>query len=630
MLSPGQFWKLVPTDVAENLRFRKSLNAECLRSARARELVRHACKTDAVFFVNAFCWQTNPNMLGAEDGPFICFDFQREALLDTIRWNVEERQLVLWEKSRMQGGTYLALFKDVWLTLFHRRKRSLLMSHTEKAVETSDDEDTLLGKVDFVIEHLPSWMQDGLPRKKGVVRMRRTKSQIVGTSTTNRTGVGGRATTVTGDEVSKWQNAETVLGTLKYTGPVLAIGTHYGVGGKFYEMTRDPLVRKIVLHWSMNPMYNRGLYRSAPHLKPHERVVDPENNPLPPDYPVVTDGSPHGGPFPGLRSVYYDKLAREVSSRELAMHWDIDPAGAGRQVFSPHLIRDLAGKCVKPDFEGDVVTDPSGRFSGLREAKGGPLRIWGKFLPHHQQTGRWMPASVYKVGGDIGAGTGATPSCLSGGDALTGKKVMEYAWGHPPQARPANFARIASALCHMLSDSEGNPAQLVWDRGGPTGETFGHAIMELGFRHFWYWRDLFALNPKISDVPGWFGNDGNARKKLFEDYEEGLRTGRYFNPSENALKETLAFEYDRTGKVEHGEAIRSEDPTAGRLNHSDMAYADGLSWMLMHEYSRDLDEIERGLQTEEAELVASGVGLPMSWIEEHCGGYADARDPFRR
>ncbi len=627
MLSPGQFWKLVPTDIVENLRFRKSLLAECMRSARTRELVWYACSQDIIFWINVFGWQTNPNMLDEEDGPFICHDFQREALLDTIRWNIEERQLVVWEKSRMQGGTYMLLFKDTWLTTFKKRKRSLVMSHSEKAVELADDEDTLFGKIDFIISHLPSWMQDGLPRKKGVYRMSHTRSQIVGTTTTSRTGIGNRAHTVSGDEVSKWQDAEKTLSGLRDTGPVVAVGTHYGVGGKFYELCNDPMVRKIVLHWSKNPMYNRGLYRSAPHLKPHERVVDPKSNPLPPDYPMVTDGSPHGGFAPGLRSIYYDKLCRERSARDMAMHWDIDPAGASRQVFSPHLIRDLVAKYSKdPVWEGDIVCDPVGRFQGLREVRGGPLKLWIPFLPHHVHTGKWVQPSLYKVGGDIGAGSGATPSCLSGGDSMTGKKVLEYQFAHPPQARPANFARIASAICWLLSDVEGNPAQLVWDRTGPTGDTFGKALQEIGFRQFWYWRDEFVLNPKISDTPGWFASN-ESKKLLFEEYEEALREGKLTNPSGSSLKETMKFEYTKTGTIEHGEAVRSDDPTAGRMNHSDVVYADALMWKLMKVVSNELEEEDKITEEDQA-LMASG-GLSFGWIEEMAGGGVTS-DPFRR
>lgn len=617
MLVKAEYYKLVPTDLVGNLRFRQSLLRECMRSARARYLVMKACEQDPIFFINVFCWQTNPNMVGEEDGPFICRDFQRKAILQTIQWNIIERQLVLWEKSRMQGGTYMALFIDLWLTLFHRRKRALLMSHTEKAVERADDEDTLFGKIDFIISHLPSWMQDGLPRKKGVYRFGGSRSQIVGSATTLRTGVGGRATTVTGDEVSKWDNAGDILSQLKDTGPVLAIGTHYGVGGKWWDLCNDPMVHKIVLHWSENSMYNRGLYRSSPHLKPHERVVDPVNNPLPPDYPMVTDGTPHGGPFPGIRSIYYDMLRKTRPAREVAMHWDIDPAGASRQVFEQHLIRDLISKYAKePIWRGEIIYNPVGHFQGLRPHPNGPLKLWLPFIPHHEYTGKWVQPSAYKVGGDIGAGTNATPSCLSGGDALTGKKVLEYAFAQPPQARPANFARIASAICELLSDSDGTPAQLVWDRTGPTGETFGNALIEIGFRHFWYWRDLFALNPKVSDTPGWFASN-ESKKLLFEEYEEGLRTGNLTNPSESSLKETLKFEYTKTGTIEHGEAVRSEDPTAGRMNHSDQVYADALMWMLMKDVSVELDE-EDQLSEHDRELLKTNQGVPFSWIQEHC------------
>ncbi len=579
MILTTAFRREVPTDLVKNLQFRLSLNDECSRSKRARMLIMRACADDPVFFINAFGWQTNPENFDEEDGPFICFPFQEEAIDKTIQWLLYDRRLVLWEKSRKQGGTMLALFLDVWLTNFHKRKRALVMSHNERAVERSGDEDTLFGKFDFILSHLPSWMQDGLPRLKGVYQFKKTKSQIVSSTTTVRSGVGGRTTKNTLDEVSKYQNAEAILSQLKDVGPILAIGTHYGVGGMWYDLCRRPDVSKIVMHWSKNPMYNKGLYRSAANLKEHERAITPNDPSLPPDYAFVTDGSPHGGFAPGIRSIYYDNLCRDRTPREIAIHWDIDPSGAARQFFNVHMLRRcIANYARPPEWEGEIEYEPNGKFKRLIPRENGPLRLWCRLQPDYGASKRWVSPSIYKVGGDIGAGTGATPSCLAGGDAMIGRKVLEYM--HAGKSEP-EFAKISRAVCELLIDPAGNPAQLVWDRTGPTGGKFGQAVVELGFRNFWYWRDEFKLNPQVSDTPGWFANT-NSTMALFRDYNEALDKGWIENPSENALKECLAFEYVVGGNgIAHGESIRTEDPSAGRVNHSDMAYADALMWKLM-------------------------------------------------
>ncbi len=594
MIGHGDYHLLVPTDPLENLKFRLSLWEECRKSERARYLVWQACKADILFFINVFGWQTNPDHFEEEDGPFIAFTFQQNAVLLTIQKLWYDRNVVIWEKSRKQGGTILMLFIIAWLTIFYTRKHAIVMSHRKEAVEQSDDEDTLFGKTDFIIKALPSWMQQGLPRVKNVYKMRKTKSQIVGTSTTVRTGIGNRAAIIGADEVSKWNKANEILGQLKATGPILAIGTHYGVGGPWYDLCyNNPAVFKIVFHWSMNPMYNRGLYRSDPGLLPHERMVDPANPP-PADYPFVTDGRPHGGPFPGLRSIYYDQLPSSYSEREIACNWDIDPTGAARQFFNIKMLRDYIRKyATDPDWEGEVEHDPMGRFKRLVKKEGGPLRIWGQVLPNAELTGKWLTPSIYKVGCDVSQGAGATPSCLSAIDAMTGKKVLEWQYSLPPEAEPQNFARIATAICHMLSDPAGNPAQLVWDRSGPSGDKFGKTVVDLGFRNFWYWRDEFKLNVKISDTPGWFANPQSILS-LFKDYNVALEKGLILNRSESSLLECLAFEYTDGGLgIAHGESLRTDDPAAGRLNHSDMAQADALGWKLCKDVGGDKSPEDR-------------------------------------
>lgn len=581
MIYNAGYHEFVPRDLEGNLAFRLLVWDECAKSQLTRELVMKACQDDILFWVNCFGWQTNPEKLDEEDGPFITFPFQEEAILGTIQKNVLERELVLWEKSRKQGGTFMALFIDIWLNLFHRRKRSLLISHKEEAVEKSGDEDTLFGKIDFILDHLPSWMRGGIKavKKSGVYPFPKTKSQIAGVSTTIRSGVGGRATRVLLDEFSKYNNGEAILGQLRDTGPGHLVATHYGVGGTWYDLCKRPDVTKFVLHWSKNPMYNRGLYRSDPSLKPHERIVDPLNPP-PEGYPFVTDGSPKGGPCPGLRSPYYDRVCSGRTVREVAIHWDIDPAGAATAFFDHNELRDYIFKYSRdPVWVGEIGVNPDGSINSLTKRENGPLKLWVMPDEKAQRTGQWIRPSLFKLGGDISAGTGATPTCFAGGDAMTGRKILEYQNAH---LTPERMAPIGVALCGLLSSPSGDRAQMIWDATGPTGETFGRAVLELGFRNVWFYRDEFKLNQKTSNSPGWHASPAGKRS-LLERYRDALRTGKLTNPSESALKECLAFEYSKTGGIEHGESLRTEDPSAGRVNHSDQAIADALMWKLMEE-----------------------------------------------
>lgn len=628
MLGHGRHNEKVPRTTLANLRFRASIWDECMSSGLTRRLVTKACEEDVLFWINVFGWQTNPENLGEEDGPFITFPFQEEAILNTIRWQIVERRRVIWEKSRKQGGTFLALFKSIWLALFHDRKRSLWMSHTKEAVEKSGDEDTLFGKIEFILSRLPSWMTGNYPEKGKVIEKRggvysfaAHRSQIVGTSTTVRSGVGGRVTEINLDEFSKYTSAEAILGQTRDTGPPLLIGTHYGVGGLFYDLCKTPDSLKCVMHWSKNPMYNRGLYNSDPKLKPHERAVLPESPP-PEGYPYITDGSPHGGPFPGLRSPYYDELSRDRSRREIAMHWDIDPASASHQFFDAQLIRDLVLRFSRdPEWVGDVDFAPDGKLHGLRPNPTGSLKLWFKPLPGSDQTQRYLVPSVYKVGIDVGAGTGATPTCMSIGDALANRKVAEWKCA---TLSPERVVPVAIAICHLFTSPNGDPAQQIFDATGQSGSGYQKALKESGFRNCWMYKgNELGLNPVSSDKLGWYST-GQNKYLLLARYESALRKGLLVNPSEEALKECLAFE--KTGStIEHGHSLRSENPDEGRDNHSDMAIADALMWKLLEEAGAAREPQDRQKDIRTGDYAYGTLGELLQWANEQ-----DRKNPFRR
>src|SRR6266850_5727752 len=126
MLSPGQWHKSIPKGRAENLRWRiRLLEAVRKYGAPARQAVFKMCREDILFYINGFVFQYNPDHVGEEVGPFISWDFQEEAILKTLRILIQERDDMLWEKSRMMGATWMALIIDDWLCTFHDYKKCL-------------------------------------------------------------------------------------------------------------------------------------------------------------------------------------------------------------------------------------------------------------------------------------------------------------------------------------------------------------------------------------------------------------------------------------------------------------------------------------------------------------------------
>lgn len=584
----------IPKDPAENAEFRLALLEACRDNSVMQAGVLKACEQDVHFFINLFGMQLNPDKPDCEVGPFILYPFQEDALDETIDHFLAKRKDVVWEKSRKLGATWLALFLDDHHCLFKSWKRFLLISHMEAAV-TADEEGSLFGKLEFIHRYLPDWMLRGavLSSKKAGFNFPATNSRTTGGATTERVGVGDRANVIL-DEFAKQRDDYKILGQTADTGPRLFISTHYGGETAFESLTRRPDIKKIVMHWSHHPEFGAGAYRADPD-RPGQPLIIDKTYRFPPHYEFVLDGTPTGGPFPGIRSPWYDAECRRRQNRhDVAMHLDIDPLGATKQFFDPLLIRRCITESAKlPAWRGDVVYDRhTGVFQGLVPRADGPLKLWVQ----PKSDGR-LPASRYGVGGDISQGQGTTPSCLSGIDGPKGLKVLEYS---NSTLDPKEFAVFALAVCGMLLDAEGQGAKLGWESAGPTGKAFENKVLELGYRNVYVngeeirWNSRYAA-ASAGEKYGWYPSN-EAKLALLLSYKEALYERRLINRSEDSLKDCLNFEYDGQGHPTHAKALRSKDPTAARHNHGDQVIADGIAWLIVKEMGEGGRQSERAKQ----------------------------------
>lgn len=568
MLSPGR-WHLshLSRKPSDNLRLRRHVLKAARQNKRVQRALWEACRLDLFFFINVFVWQYNPQHVGNEIGPFITWECQERACLEIIA-AIEQggRVDVVIEKSREMGASWLCLLIMLWLFLFHPWKKFLLISRSADAVDKADDPDCLMWKLDFILEHLPAWLRGPVRRRRMSLRHLKTKSTITGQASTGKAGVGGRATAIFVDEFSQINEGFEVLHrTADTSGCRIFNFTHVGLDTAAYEMSTRVDVKKVVLHWSMHPEKNRGMYRWDAEAHQVERL-DPTYE-YPPDYKFVMDGTP-GGPFAGLRSPWYDaEERRRASKRAVAMDLDIDPRGATSQFFDAVLIKHLqATYCTDPYWEGEISFDlDTAKPLGFVPRKGGPLKLWC----HLDRWGR-PPLSDYGAGADISAGTGATPSCLAIADQTTGEKVLEYT---DPFIEPSDFAYVAVALCWAFKNADGEGARLAWEMQGP-GIKFGEKVIELGYRNVYYRTDEFSLSKTVSDRPGWVPTRPNKRA-LLDDYRARLALHQFTNRSWGALDECLSYVYGTGGQVKHGKED-SEDPSGARENHGDHVIADAL------------------------------------------------------
>lgn len=571
----------IPKGQTANLKLRAAILKKCRTSKKHRRAVMALCARDLIAFINLFVWQINPKHVGHEVGPFITWEFQDELLSAMVtRLLGEYPGDFLLEKSREMGATWIAMILAVWLCLFHRHKRVLCVSHTEHAVQKAGDDGTLFAKVDFILEHLPSWMTKGYKKSKLAYKFA-NGSTISGTASTERSGVGDRVTFVLLDEFSKQRDGYKIWGQTADTGPRLVIGTHYGVSGCFYDLTQKGVIPKFVMHWSLHPEKRRGLYRSGGRYG--YEILD-KSYQFPPDYNFVRDGRPTGGPeapdgsipTAGLRSPWYDlEFRKRANERDVAQHLDIAPAQSQANYFDLILVQTLADLCVEPVWQGTIKYDPADASPiALVKMQDGPLKLWVNLIDDLE-----LPRGKYGAGADISMGVGTSNSVMSVGDALIGRKVAELTTA---DSDPRDFAMACVALLRLLKDYDGNTGVLAWETIGPGG-LFGRTLQKVKYTRLFYResKDMMRGN-QISDIPGWNPNVQGAKRDLLDQYTIALRDRALVNLSKESFAECKHYRLSETKDVvEHPKHAGGPDPSGARSNHGDRVIADALMWMVM-------------------------------------------------
>lgn len=567
-----------------NLNYRRELIDRGERDEKFRIGVIDRCKDDFLFFVGSFIWTFNPLKAGGTQAcPFIPWECQKRAALKVpgepwpgempadvddagLLWCIDKGQSLLIEKSRDMGISWLCLLVFDWRFLFKPYQKFLCISRNEAAVE-DEDPDSLFWKLDWVHTHLPGWLCPDIRRRKRFFGNDRLGSTITGQASTGLAGVGGRATAMLIDEFSLIkEDREVRQRTASTTNCRIFNGTHAGMDTEFYALSQQPEVHKLNVHWTQHPEKIKGLYKSGPVIEVLDKGFDYGS-----DFNFIMDGSPVGGPRPGIRSPWYDAKCTDIgSTRGVAMDLDINPSGSVSQFFEPLVISDLIRHfCTDPYWEGDVTYDrETGRKPELQRKATGPLRLWvqpdveGKF-----SQGR------YGAGADISMGTGASNSCLSLGNADTGEKILEYA---NSRIAPDDFAALCIAVLMLFKDSNGDPPLLCWENRGP-GVRFTVRLKELGYHRFYYETNEKKLVGKRIEAtePGW--NPLNTAKlSLLEVYRQSLVKRLFLNRSESALTELLVWKYSKDGYPVWGRASPSEDGSGARDNHGDQTIADAL------------------------------------------------------
>jgi hypothetical protein len=567
-----------PRDRRKNLLYRRAVLERALTSSSLRAELREACRRDILFYVNTFVWTYAPKGIGPRLCPFITWDFQDDAIAKIISHIQEQRPLVF-EKSRDMGASWMCLIAMEWLWHFHPFTQCLMVSRDLEAVDGRSP-DSLGWKIDFIHRFTPEWLLPAMKRRVHSFQNMDTGSTMTMTASTEKMGIGGRATVMFFDEFSRIERAFDIYGSTADTAMCRIFNsTHTGPGTCFHMLTTPGVMDKIVLHWTQHPDKGKGIYRWDDEAKRIE-ILDKANPPAH-DYPYVMTVAPAGGPRPGIRSPWYDETSRQRgSSRAVAMDLDIDVQGSSALFFDQMMIRNLVAEyCCPPFWQGDVSYDKkTGKSPVLIPNPNGKLKLW--LVPDAKGL---VPEGVYTAGADVAAGTGASPSCLSIGNARTGEKVAEFTDG---TINPKDFGVMACALCRLFCSQDREPAMLIWEKAGP-GINFGNAVLETDFRNVYLAADETPFAPNGHTRPGWV-NRLESLIVLLEDYRSALATRMYINRSEGALRECLEFRYNLHGEVQSSVLDSPNDPSGARTQHGDHVIADALQWKIAKSHYRSV------------------------------------------
>jgi hypothetical protein len=492
-------------------------------------------------------------------------------------------------KSRAQGASWILVLIFIWCWLFKKGFKGNLVSKDEVAVDRRNDMDSLMAKMDWLLEQLPVWMV-GVKNKQWrrnygehyLMRMD-GETAITGYACTADVASGGRAMVFGMDEHAKHpspQDRKALAATQPITRCRLFISTPKGKTGAYADLVHDDTIEEPVLYlsWRDNPTQNRGLYRIA---KGNPAAVDEEKyGPLFPEYQShdqwtklkerlnergydLTSGN--------TRSRWYDQECLRPGANPVlvAQEYDMVFGAEGAQYFAEALINRLKNSVRRP-LRGELHVNAESLVGLWSENDDGRFRLWCDL-----DIRRYPPMGEYVVACDVCAGIGGSQSSNSAITVFnrrTGEKVASFA---SPAVIPYELAEIAIAMCRWFVNHRGDPAFLIWEANGYGGE-FTKRVQRSDFQNY-YRRKVkdSPLHSRHTDKAGYWTY---WRKDLLGPYREALLEGYFNNPESEAVEELRQYQMGDDGEPYHvGEKDR-EDPAGAKGAHGDRVISDALAW----------------------------------------------------
>lgn len=506
------------------------------------------CSRDPLFYINTFVWTFDPRREPARI-PLISYEFQDEAIVRILCSIRKPNDLVI-PKSRDMTATWDVLSAFEWLWHFRELQAFLCVSRKEDLVDKSDDPDSLMWKIDFILENLPVFLKPQVTRMKLHLKNQETGSTIDGSSTTGDVARGGRRTAIFFDEFASVENGREVLAaSADATQSRLFVSTPKGTGNAFYDLVQSD-IDQLRLHWTLHPEKAKGLY------------YDDEGKP---------------------RSPWYDaEYKRRQSKLEMAQEVDMDFLASGSQFFETGVLDQIQRDDVRPPYDkGDLIFDTKNGQPRefVQNKQRGKLDLWINI----DATRKPPRDRRFALGVDVSAGSDASNSVITVGDVKTGEKVAEFV---TTNVLPHDLALHAMAIGKWFQGQD-DEAFMIWEDNGP-GQIFGRTLIDTGYRHIYYRRDEARLSRRVSDKPGWH-TTREGKQTILGDLRRALAGRQFINRSLEAIKEAREYIYEGDTVV-YARSSNQEDPSGARSNHGDRVMADALCWKGMREQATVQEE----------------------------------------
>lgn len=268
-------WQSLDT-ISEMLR-RADILKQATGDPELQEALKEMCRRDYGFFFNNFCWIYDPRAGREHMAPWIFYPHEY-LFYDWLEDRFQKKEDGVVEKSREMGATWTILGWALHHFLFDADFSCLVGSRKEDLVDNKLP-DSLFGKLDYLISHLPFWLlpwQFNLQKHRTYMKIVSPTSHnaITGESTNPAFSRSGRYSAIIIDEMAFIDRSYSIWQAMGDSSPSrFAISTPDGKGNKFAELTHSGQTPKLTLHWRLHPEKDEQWYEKEKHRRTAQEVA---------------------------------------------------------------------------------------------------------------------------------------------------------------------------------------------------------------------------------------------------------------------------------------------------------------------------------------------------------------------